>query len=88
MPLTRKGKEVLRSFKKEYGRRVGRNIFYAYMNKHKHRTKRFHANREKIKSNLNSNSRGLIHSTYFKLGKKNHLDKSFASQMIRSKVNF
>jgi hypothetical protein len=34
MPLTKKGKKVLNAFKKEYGLKKGKGIFYAYMNKH------------------------------------------------------
>ena len=41
MPLTRKGKSAKRVFISEYGSR-GKNIFYAYMKKHKKRTKNWH----------------------------------------------
>jgi len=35
MPLTKKGRKLLKIFEKEYGKKRGRNIFYAYENKHK-----------------------------------------------------
>jgi len=34
MPLTKKGKKMLRIFKKEYGVNKGKRIFYAFANKH------------------------------------------------------
>ena len=41
MPLTRKGREVLTGFKKEYGNR-GKSVFYAYMKKYPKRTIKWH----------------------------------------------
>ena len=35
MPLTKKGKKLKRIFKKEYGKKKGEKIFYAYEKKHK-----------------------------------------------------
>jgi hypothetical protein len=34
MPLTIKGKKMLKAFEKEYGKRRGKQVFYAYSNKH------------------------------------------------------
>ena len=33
MPLTKKGKEVLKSMQKKYGKERGKRIFYASINK-------------------------------------------------------
>lgn len=44
MPLTKKGKKVLKEFKLEYGKR-GKNIFYAFMKKHPKKTRKWHINR-------------------------------------------
>lgn len=41
MPLTKKGRKILNSFKKRYGSR-GKEVFYAYMNKFPERTKTWH----------------------------------------------
>ena len=35
MPLTKKGKKVLRNMKKEYGGKKGEQVFYASINKGK-----------------------------------------------------
>lgn len=35
MPLTKKGKEIEKAFEKEYGKKKGKNIFYAWEHKHK-----------------------------------------------------
>lgn len=35
MPLSKTGKEILRNFKKEYGKKKGEDIFYAWEHKHK-----------------------------------------------------
>lgn len=35
MPLTEKGKKVLRNLKKEYGSKKGESVFYALINKKK-----------------------------------------------------
>jgi len=41
MPLTRKGKKVLREFKIEYGEK-GKGFFYSYIKKFPQRTKLWH----------------------------------------------
>jgi len=33
MPLTKKGKEILKTFKKQYGEKKGERIFYSSINK-------------------------------------------------------
>jgi hypothetical protein len=33
MPLTQKGKKILRNMKKEYGKKKGKGVFYASANK-------------------------------------------------------
>lgn len=35
MPLTKKGTKLKKIFEKEYGKKKGDNIFYAYENEHK-----------------------------------------------------
>jgi hypothetical protein len=35
MPLTKTGKKVLRSMRKEYGKKKGQSVFYASINKGK-----------------------------------------------------
>lgn len=35
MPLTSKGKKIMKEMKKEYGKDVGKKVFYASMNKGK-----------------------------------------------------
>jgi len=35
MPLTEKGKKILKEFEKEYGKKKGEEIFHAWENKHK-----------------------------------------------------
>lgn len=35
MPLTKKGVKTKKAFEKEYGKKKGDQIFYAYENKHK-----------------------------------------------------
>jgi hypothetical protein len=35
MPLTKKGKKMKKAFEKEYGKKKGEDVFYAYENKHK-----------------------------------------------------
>jgi len=35
MPLSKVGKEILKNFEKEYGKKKGEGIFYAWENKHK-----------------------------------------------------
>lgn len=34
MPLTLKGKKLIKEFEKEYGKKKGDTVFYAYSNKH------------------------------------------------------
>jgi len=41
MPLTKKGKEILKTFKKRYNRRY-KQVFYAYINKYPQKTKSWH----------------------------------------------
>jgi hypothetical protein len=36
LPLSKKGKKVLEEFKKEYGKKKGESIFYAWENKHRY----------------------------------------------------
>lgn len=49
MPLTDKGKKIMRSMKKKYGAKKGKQVFYASQNKgtitgtHKSREKKFHS---------------------------------------------
>lgn len=33
MPLTKKGKKIMRAMKKEYGRKKGKSVFYASASK-------------------------------------------------------
>lgn len=47
MPLTKKGKKVLRRFKSEYGKIRGKKVFYAYMNLHPKRTSNLHRKRRR-----------------------------------------
>ena len=35
MPLTKKGKKIMRSMKKQYGKKSGEQVFYATKNKGK-----------------------------------------------------
>jgi hypothetical protein len=35
MPLTKIGKQILKKFEKEYGKKKGENIFYAWENRMK-----------------------------------------------------
>jgi len=35
MPLTKKGKKIMRSMKKQYGKKKGEQVFYATKNKGK-----------------------------------------------------
>jgi hypothetical protein len=48
MPLTKKGKKILRAMKKQYGPKKGEQVFYASVNKgtitgvEKHRRKKKH----------------------------------------------
>lgn len=36
MPLNKTGKDIKKNFEKEYGKKKGDNIFYAWENKKKH----------------------------------------------------
>lgn len=51
MPLTARGKKALRKFQKEYGKKKGKQVFYAYMKKHKKKTKDWHNVDKYLKSN-------------------------------------
>ncbi len=42
MPLTKKGKDILKDFKKQYGDQQGESIFYAYMNENPGDTREWH----------------------------------------------
>lgn len=42
MPLTFKGRKVLNKFQLEYGKRKGRNIFFAYIKLNPRQTYKFH----------------------------------------------
>jgi len=46
MPLTNKGKKILKDFKEQYGREQGKSIFYAYMNENPLDTKEWHRDME------------------------------------------
>ena len=35
MPLKKEGKKILKAFKKEYGKKKGEKIFFAWEHKHK-----------------------------------------------------
>jgi len=49
MPLTPEGRKALKNFKKQYGEKEGEKYFYAYMNKHPERTKKWHKSSKKAK---------------------------------------
>lgn len=42
MPLTKKGKDILKDFKKQYGDQQGESIFYAYMNENPKDAREWH----------------------------------------------
>lgn len=42
MPLTKIGEEILKDFQKRYGKKLGTNRFYAYMDKYPTLTKEWH----------------------------------------------
>jgi hypothetical protein len=42
MPLTKTGKKVMSSMKKEYGNKKGEQIFYASINKRKRGSSKWH----------------------------------------------
>jgi len=45
MPLTKRGKKVLRKFKREYGKIKGKKVFYAFIRKHPRRASSWHKKR-------------------------------------------
>lgn len=49
MPLTKTGREVLRSMQKQYGKEKGKQVFYAKMNKEDGYTEGWHESRKKHK---------------------------------------
>jgi len=42
MPLTKTGNEVLRNMEKEYGKKRGKSVFYASINKGKKGSEKWH----------------------------------------------
>jgi len=42
MPLTKSGKKVMRSMTKQYGKKKGKSVFYASINKKKRGSKKWH----------------------------------------------
>jgi hypothetical protein len=46
MPLTKSGKKVMRSMKKQYGAKKGKSVFYASLNKKKKGSKSWHKKRK------------------------------------------
>lgn len=57
MPLNKKGKEIKKIFEKEYGRKKGDRIFYAYENKHK--DLKLPSPKEAIKAGISLGALGL-----------------------------
>ena len=49
MPLTKSGKKVLSSMRKTYGKKKGKGVFYASINKKKKDTSKWH--KKSMKSN-------------------------------------
>ena len=47
MPLTKEGKKVLRSMKKQYGAEKGKEVFYASINKGKKGSSKWHGKTKK-----------------------------------------
>lgn len=47
MPLTKTGKKVLRQMKKEYGKKKGKSVFYASINKKKKGSHKWHKTKER-----------------------------------------
>ena len=52
MPLTKTGKEVLSSMVEQYGKKKGKEVFYASINKGKTGSQDWHVKRETIKKKL------------------------------------
>jgi len=46
MPLTKSGKKVMRSMKKQYGAKKGKSVFYASLNKKKKGSSKWHKKRK------------------------------------------
>lgn len=46
MPLTRSGHKVLRSMMKKYGKKKGKQVFYASINKHTKGSSKWHKKRK------------------------------------------
>ena len=46
MPLTKSGKKVMKSMKKEYGKKKGKSVFYASINKEKKGSAKWHKKRK------------------------------------------
>jgi len=51
MPLTEKGKAILRDFKRQYGDAQGKKYFYAYMQENPKITREWHLNYDKSVQN-------------------------------------
>lgn len=49
MPLTKSGKKVLSSMRKQYGGKKGKSVFYASINKGKAGSSKWHAKRASVK---------------------------------------
>jgi len=47
MPLTKSGKKVMKSMKKTYGKKKGKSVFYASMNKKKKGSSKWHGKKKK-----------------------------------------
>jgi hypothetical protein len=47
MPLTKSGKRILRRFQKQYGKKKGKEYFYASINKGKPGTEKWHKKRKR-----------------------------------------
>jgi len=48
MPLTKKGKNILKDFQKQYGDKKGKSYFYAYMEKFPKFARSWHKQDDKI----------------------------------------
>jgi len=46
MPLTKTGKKVMRSMRKQYGAKKGKSVFYASINKGKTGSSKWHKRRD------------------------------------------
>ena len=49
MPLTKTGREVLRSMQNQYGKERGKSVFHAKMNKENGYTEKWHEGKKKHK---------------------------------------